>query len=58
MAQVSYSFTLLTTVYYYNKYLIDDDFSLCMLHEQGPPQKNFRSLTLRGQNEDEKKSTF
>lgn len=26
-----------------------------MLHEQGPPQKNFRSLTLRGQNEDDKK---
>lgn len=33
----------------YYKYVIDDDFSLCMLHEQGPPQKNFRCLTLRGQ---------
>lgn len=39
----------------YYKYVIDDDFSLCMLHEQGPPQKNFRCLTLRGQNEDDKK---
>lgn len=29
-----------------------------MLHEQGPPQKNFRSLTLRGQNEGEKSLQF